>query len=111
MATVHTMRLNDPWFDFVKTGVKTYEGRANKKPLAKGDIIEFNHPTDKKAVSFRKEIEGICYFSSFEEAMTKLPLDQILPNVKTVSDGVEIYKKFISLEAQEKMGVVMIKLK
>lgn len=42
--------------------------------------------------------------------MKTLPLDQILPNVKTVEDGIEIYKKYVSIDTQNKFGVMLIQL-
>jgi len=59
---------------------------------------------------FSKKVENVYIFKSFEEAMKTLPLDQILPNVKTVEDGIEIYKKYVSIDTQNKFGVMLIQL-
>lgn len=110
MSQIHHMTLNDPWFNYVKDGTKIYEGRCNKKSYVIDDQIIFAHHTDKTQQTFTKTVVEILYFKSFEEALTMLPISQILPNINTVSDGVDIYKKFVSLETQNKCGVIMIKL-
>lgn len=110
MFQIHHMTLNDPWYEYVKDGLKTYEGRCNKKQYIVGDQIVFTHHTDITQLSFIKTIVEVLHFKSFDEALTKLCLHQILPNVSTITDGVVIYKKYVSQETQDKYGVVMIKL-
>ena len=57
------------------------------------------------APPFQKTVEGVRWFPSFESAIRTLGLDNVLPDVKTVHEGVEIYKRFVSEETQRREGV------
>jgi hypothetical protein len=50
------------------------------------------------------------HLSSFEKALEELGVDDVLPGVENVADGVEIYQRVVSLETQRKDGVCMIEL-
>lgn len=106
----HKMTLNTPWFDYVKTGRKIYEGRCNKKKYSIGDKIIFSHHIDHSQDEFEKTIIDVLHYKSFEEALNELSISQVLPNINTINDGVEIYKKYVSLETQKKCGIIMIKM-
>jgi len=106
----HNMSLNDPWFTYVKKGEKKYEGRKFKNHLKIGDVIQFHHHTDSTQPPFLKKIKNILNFSTFEEALKKLPLSDILPHVATIEEGIEIYYRFVSLPTQLQHGVIMIEL-
>lgn len=111
-------KLSDPWYEFVRSGIKKYEGRWNRdKVLAYkvGDTLEFSpHGRRIHAANecFRKKIAGITAYATFEDALKELPLDAILPGVKSVADAIAIYSAVYSLEDQKasKAGVVMIEL-
>lgn len=113
-----SFKLSKEWFDHVKNGTKIYEGRRwwnddslkkGTKHLKVGDILTFRHADDEK-LSFEKTVKAIHLFSSFEEALTVLPLEKVLPGVSTVDEGVKIYARYVSLETQQKEGVCMIEL-
>lgn len=108
------MSLNDPWFSFVKDGTKKYEGRVKRQNimnLKPGDVIEFKHHTNhQKTQPFQRRVVKLLPFSTFEEALTTLPLAEVLPGVKTVQEGIDIYLKFVSLSTQKEHGIVMIQL-
>ena len=112
---VFNMTLNSPWFKLVRNGEKIYEGRR-KLPkydtMKPGDIIKFSHHTDKDIDSFETIVEDILVFPTFEDALTNLDINEILPIPGiTISEGVEIYKKFVSIPTQLKDGIIMIKIK
>lgn len=113
-----SFRLSKEWFYHVKNGTKIYEGRRwwdgdavkkGTKHLKVGDIVMFRHNDDEKE-SFEKKIKAIHLFSSFEEALNELPLSGVLPGIKTVQEGVEIYSRYISIETQKRDGVCMLEL-
>lgn len=108
-----TLSLQDPWFDFVKDGTKKYEGRLyskNKRDLKKGDIITFSHYTDPEQAPFTKIIKKILLFDTFEDALKMLPINQVLPGVETIEEGIEVYRKFARIETQKILNVMMIEL-
>lgn len=120
----HHITLNDPWFEHVKTGKKKYEGRCFWKSALDynvGDCLTISHHTRKEEEPFCVEIKDILLFKSFEEALTTLGLESILPGVSTIEEGVKIYTSFVSLRSpkdfdceafktQEAYGVCMLEV-
>lgn len=109
----HTIELLDPWFDLVKSGRKTWEGRRYWKKTKKfkiGDILKVTHRNDKQRDPYYLRIEGIVRFNTFEEALSAMKLEEVLPGVDTIKQGVEIYYQFVSLPTQLADGVCMIKV-
>lgn len=112
------IHLNHPWFELVKIGKKIYEGRrltdkTNKYNI--GDILLVKHYTDNTQEPYYIEIVDKIYFRTFEQALTILPINQVLPtldeSIRTIQEGIEIYKKYVSLETQNRDGIIMLKIK
>ncbi len=59
------MTLNNPWFDYVKNGVKKYEGRMWKDIYEEIKEIEFYHHTDSSRESFSKKVINIKKYNTF----------------------------------------------
>lgn len=109
----HTIRLNDPWFDYIKTGQKKYEGRCFWKSVLNykiGDTLKVMHHQNPEMEPFYVKIVNIVRFKTFEEALSTMNIEEILPGVQTVQEGVEIYYKFVSLQTQLIYGVCMIEM-
>ena len=109
-----SIKLNSPWFEYVRDGIKLYEGRRNFGQSASfmiGDIILVSHYINLIETSFLVQIEHISKYATFEESLNILPLEHVLPGVESIEVGVEIYKKFVSIETQLKDGILMLKLK
>jgi len=110
------MKLNEPWFELVKSGKKIYEGRRNTefcRQILPGDLLfiqKYKEPENSEG--YYVEVLTLEHFNTFQEALNRLPIDQILPipNI-TVEKGVEIYYQYVSLNTQLKDGIIMIKIK
>ena len=106
--TTHTMSLSQPWFDLVRDGIKTVEGRTytdKRKKLNIGDTIIFKNGKQ----SFDKKIKDLKVFSTFKEAIKNAKLKNILPGIKTYQEGVEVYLNIPNYKGQEKdFGVLNI---
>lgn len=105
--------VNDPWFTFIKSGSKKYEGRCYWKSVLNykvGDILIIHHHTDSTVEPLQVKIISLLLFKTFEEALQKLPIEEILPDIKSIEEGINIYLKFYSLETQYKYGVCMIEI-
>lgn len=116
MTDIHIMHLNSPWFEFVRDGKKLYEGRRRTPKILQlkpNDIINIKHYTKPDVEEpYRVCIENILYFPTFEDALKSLPLHDVLPiDDITIEKSVEIYQQYVSLQTQEKDGIVMIKIK
>ena len=113
----HKMSLNDPWFHYVKSNQKLYEGRKYSEQMRSikiGDQIILNHHTDPQQESFTRKVIGIHPFKTFSEGLSDFEkkglLERILPGVESVEDGVNIYFRYVSLKTQEQVGVVFFEL-
>ena len=116
---IHQLKLNQIWFDYIKQGKKIYEGRLyndKSKTYKIGDQIEFlrrksnDIPREIPYETIIKTITNIFYFSSFEDALKNLPLQQVLPNIDTIQEGCNIYYQWHTKEQEQKYGIVMIQL-
>ena len=106
----HRMTLNDPWYDLVGDGRKRYEGRRctpKTRAIRTGDTIEFSHHS---LPPFRKTVGGVRWFPSFRSALVTLGIDDVLPGVEAVDEGVEIYTRFVSEETQRREGVLIFEI-
>lgn len=106
--------LNEPWFEYVKLGIKKYEGRCNWKDAAKytiGDILHISHHTEPLKQSFDVEIVDIIHYNTFETALINMGMDEILPNVETIEEGINIYLSYVKLSTQLANGIIMFKIK
>ena len=108
------MHLDDPWFEYARSNIKSYEGRCRNAKTAMikiGDLIEF-HNGDQ---NFTVIVEDVLPFPTFEVALSKLPISNVLPNDTcaeyTPQEAIDIYLKYASLEKQLETGVVMFKIK
>jgi len=112
----HEMTLNSPWFELVEQGSKIYEGRRKTQKvmlIREGDTILFHHHTNKDRDPFEVHVVDVLHFSTFRHALECMrdKLSSILPIPEiTVDKGDEIYKQYVSLETQQKDGVVMIEI-
>jgi ASC-1-like (ASCH) protein len=110
---MNIIHLNDPWFELVKKGIKIYEGRRRTIKSDNyniGDILLVKHYTDNTQEPYYIKIIDKLYFNNFEQALNTLPYKQILPTISTIEEGVEIYKKYVSLETQNNDGIIILKI-
>ncbi|MFH1402152.1 MAG: ASCH domain-containing protein [Patescibacteria group bacterium] len=101
----------DPYFGFVKAGIKTIEGRVAKnlyKELKLGDeILIFN---DDETENVRVRVKDTRIYSSFGEMLEKENFKKILPNVDSVEQGLCVYRKFYTEGQEKEFGVIAIEV-
>lgn len=94
---IHQMSLDEKWFDLVKNGEKTLEGRfldEKREDMKQGDLIEFTNREDpnKKLMC---EVKYIAVYGSLIVAMSALDLydkmEYLLPGIKDVEEAVNLY--------------------
>jgi ASC-1-like (ASCH) protein len=104
-----TISLKQPWFDLIKNNKKTVEGRLNKGMflnLKKGDNITFTNENEKLNV----KISDIRKYKSFMDMIETEGIDKVLPTIKTVEEGANIYNKYYLKTEQDKFGVLAIEI-
>lgn len=105
--------IAEKWFDLINNGSKTIEGRLNKekyKTLKEDDIvILYVKDTNKK---IKIKIIKINNYDNFGEMLEKEGLENVLPDpsIKTIKDGINVYRKYYTIDDEEKYGVLALKI-
>jgi ASC-1-like (ASCH) protein len=110
--------LSQPWFQLVKTGRKSHEGRINNGfwgNLKVGDQFVFFND-DSSHDEFCVEVEERLEFLTFENAINEIGLENVLPSCfdegMSVKESVEsVYYKYFKREEEASCGIVMLKFK
>ncbi|WP_456481333.1 HisA/HisF-related TIM barrel protein [Methanopyrus sp.] len=103
---VHHMGLEEEYLELIKEGKKTVEGRVKddkRTRIKPGDKILFNRRLLVKVVDVRE-------YDSFEEMLREEGLENVLPNVDSIEEGVEIYRRFYSSGKEKMFGVLAIEI-
>lgn len=104
--------VSEPWYSLIKSGKKSVEGRLKKGDFADmkiGDIVTWTNDNNK---SFDTKIIIINQYDTFEDYLTKEGLENTLPidEVKSIKDGVNIYRKYYTIEHEQEYGILAIHL-
>ncbi|KAG8485792.1 hypothetical protein CXB51_019131 [Gossypium anomalum] len=94
----------EPFFTQLKDGIKAVEGRCavgDYNRIATGALILFN-----KCLVL--EVQDVHYYASFFEMLEAESLAKVLPGVKTIDEGVQVYRKFYTEEKEKTNGVAAI---
>jgi ASC-1-like (ASCH) protein len=103
---VHEMNVDDIWFSHILEGRKTIEGRLCKgkyKFIKRDDDIIINQ-------KLRKNISNVRFYPSFEEYLRNEELNNCLPGIETIEEGIMIYRKFYTKKDEKTYGIVAIEL-
>ncbi len=108
LPSLHDFTIFEPWFTFVKNKIKTKEGRRGNKDT-------FAHLLNRE-ITFNKtykcQVTNIKHYQNLSEMLQSENLDLLLPNVKTIEDGLKIYHEFWSDEdVQLKGGMCVLDIK
>ncbi|KUH33817.1 isomerase [Thermococcus celericrescens] len=100
------MGLQEEYLKAIAEGRKRIEGRLydeKRQGIRPGDEIVFEN----KLVCVVKDVR---VYSSFREMLEKEGLENVLPGVGSVEDGVKVYRRFYSEEKERKYGVAAIEV-
>ncbi|KAI8002429.1 hypothetical protein LOK49_LG08G02036 [Camellia lanceoleosa] len=98
------LHVQEPFFSQLKDGVKTVEGRCavgDYNRIVSGALILLN-----KCLVL--QVQDVRRYASFSEMLEAESLTKVLPGVKAIEEGVEIYQKFYSEEKERSNGVLAI---
>nr|WP_206206092.1 ASCH domain-containing protein [Thermococcus sp. JdF3] len=100
------MGLQEEYLKAIAEGRKRIEGRLydeKRQGIRPGDEIIFEN----KLVCVVKDVR---VYSSFREMLEKEGIENVLPGVGSVEDGVKVYRRFYSEEKERKYGVAAIEV-
>ena len=95
--TTYEKNLSEPWFTLIKIKIKSVEGRLNKgdfNEMSIGDFITFTNNELGFERKFTIEIKDIVYYDNFKDYLEKEILENCLPGIDTIEDGLNVYYKY-----------------
>ena len=114
---IFSSKLQEPYYKYIKNGIKIYEMRINdekRKKMKIGDIWKFKNANNEKLPEYNTKIIDKKIYKSFEEAIKKKGYKKLLPNSKSISEAIKTYNAFdngmYEVDAK-KYGVVCFRLK
>lgn len=110
---MHVMKLQEPYFNFIKDGTKIYEIRLNDEKRRKikiGDFIEFQKES-KLEDKIVLEVDDLLYYDNFSKLLDDISIIELADCSISKEDLGNDLKLFYSKEKQNEYGVVAIKLK
>lgn len=103
---IFPINVQEPYATFILNGVKTVEGRLNKGKFAEaqvGDQVLLNETTTFVIV-------GKNQYKTFKEMIESEGLKNVIPDVETVEQAVQVYYGFYTPEQEKEFEVVALKL-
>ncbi len=110
---VHSMQLDTIYFDYILNGDKEYETRVfdeKRKKLRLLDVVKFSDKESDR--TFKAIIIELSWFSNFKDAISEVGIRKVLPNARSLEDGVSTYENFDGgnyKKNAEKFGVLRMK--
>ncbi|XP_044465327.1 uncharacterized protein LOC123195594 [Mangifera indica] len=98
------LHVQEPYFTQLKDGLKTVEGRCavgDYSRIGPGALILFN-----KCLVL--EVQDVERYGSFYEMLQAQSLAKVLPGIKSIVEGVQVYRKFYTEEKEQSNGVLAI---
>lgn len=101
------LNVNKIWYDYIKEGNKTIEGRLDKGKFSQlkiGQEIYFINERNKIKV----KIFNITKYKSFKQYLEMEGLKRTLPGITNIKDGVDVYYSYYTKEMEKLYGVLSI---
>ena len=109
------MHLDTIYFDYIKNKIKIYETRVYDPKRQKIQLLEevtfLDNGSKRK---FKAKITELAWFPNFKEAIEPVGIKKVLPNVRSLVDGVKTYEAFDGgnyKKNAKKYGVLRMKFK
>lgn len=105
--TVFNIHCEDPWFSYIRQGIKTVEGRKKTHSYEKikvGDQINFSNGKE----NFIADVTEIRKYKSLEEYFEDVTLEKALPGIKSIEEGLDIYYQWSTEEKIREYGFLGI---
>lgn len=98
------LHVQEPYFSQLKDGLKTIEGRCavgDYNQIGPGTLLLIN-----KCLLLK--VQYVKWYASFSEMMEAESLSKVLPGIKIIEEGVQVYRKFYTEEKEKSNGVLAI---
>lgn len=105
--TIFNIHCEDPWFSYIRQGIKTVEGRKGThtyKKIKVGDQINFSNGKE----SFIADVTEIREYASLEKYLENATLEKALPGIKSIEEGLDIYYQWSTPEKIKEYGFLGI---
>ncbi|WP_297437292.1 ASCH domain-containing protein [Thermococcus sp.] len=100
------MGLQEEYLRAIAEGKKRVEGRLydeRRQGIRPGDTIIFEN-------RLMCVVKDVRVYSSFREMLEKEGLENVLPGVESIEEGVRVYRRFYSEEKERKYSVAAIEV-
>ena len=112
MSTMHEMKLQPKFFDFIKYGTKRIELRLydeKRRNIELGDkIIFWKEPELEEVVE--ATVVGLLRYESFKKLFEDFDVSLLADSSMTKEELLEVLEEFYTMEKQEKYGVLGIRI-
>lgn len=108
--TIFNIHCEEPWFSYIRQGIKPVEGRKNThsyKKIKVGDQINFINGQD----SFIADVTEIREYDSIEKYLEDVSLEKALPGINSIEEGLNVYYQWSSEEKIRQYGFLGIFVK
>eukprot|EP01018_Ginkgo_biloba_P032848 Gb_27293 [translate_table: standard] len=98
------LHVQEPFFTQLRNGKKTVEGRCaigDYKRILPGDLLLINN-------CLFLTVQVVNWYGSFYEMLREESLEKVLPSVKTIEEGEQVYRRFYTAEKEKSGGVLAI---
>jgi ASC-1-like (ASCH) protein len=98
-----------PWFDFIKNGIKKIEGRKQSlkfKHIVKDDILRFKCSSNLEQ-QFLVKVIKVNFYSSLTEYLINEGIENCLPGITELDEAQHIYLQYSTLEEIKNCGGMM----
>lgn len=105
----YQISVRDPWFTYISDGSKQVEGRLDKGLFSKlkiGDNVSWVNGNS----LVKTRITNITKYPSFHDMISTEGLNRVLPNIKSIDNGINIYRQFYTESDEKRLGVLAITL-
>ena len=108
----HVLKLDNEYFDAIKSGIKTIELRLydkKRRQIQVGDVVEFlRQPLLEEKIETR--VVELILDESFSNILDKYPLEVFAGKNISRKELEEALNRFYSAEEQQEFGVVGIRI-
>lgn len=110
--TQHYAKLQSPYYEFIRDGIKIYETRVydeKRRNMNIGDLWIFSHNNEQSLPVIKTKITDIKIYKSFREAIEDTGVEKLLPQINNLEEGIKIYESFDNGNYKidgEKYGVI-----